>query len=273
MKNLLICLVLSLALVGCATNPYKMFYTDSMKIDVLKNPTVIIPSKDPELYGGDDFGKDAMKMEENNYDLIGYSSFCGPLPPDSLAIAKGRELHAAVVVIDSMFMNSQSGAMPLTLPNVQTSNTQGMIGSTPGSFQTTTYGTQTTYMPFIIDRYDTIASFWIKGQPPILGIIYSDLTPEAKMANMIQEPVTAKEPDNRIKIDETIHDLQRKLNKMNNSNMELEGILYDKACPRAVINDTIVKVGDTIEGAKVTKIEKKNVVLSLGNTIITLKLE
>ena len=98
-------------------------------------------------------------------------------------------------------------------------------------------------------------------------------TPEAKMANMIQEPVTAKEPDNRIKIDETIHDLQRKLNKMNNGNMELEGILYDKACPRAVINDTIVKVGDTIEGAKVTKIEKKNVVLSLGNTIITLKLE
>jgi hypothetical protein len=55
--------------------------------------------------------------------------------------------------------------------------------------------------------------------------------------------------------------------------MELEGVLHSKGGLRAVINDTIVKVGDTIEGATVMKIEEKSVLLSLGNKTVTLKID
>ncbi|MFH1189891.1 MAG: thioredoxin family protein [Candidatus Omnitrophota bacterium] len=83
----------------------------------------------------------------------------------------------------------------------------------------------------------------------------------------------AKEPDNRINVKDAIDDLQKKMKKMRNHNMELEGILYNKERMRAIINNTIVKVGDKIEGATVVKIGSKNVVLSLGNETVNLKLD
>lgn len=84
--------------------------------------------------------------------------------------------------------------------------------------------------------------------------------------------VKKKAPSKRASIGEMLQTLKRKLNKIMNSNLELQGIIYDKAYPRAIINDKVVKVGDTVEGAKVMKIEGKSVAMSLRDKKITLKL-
>ncbi len=52
----------------------------------------------------------------------------------------------------------------------------------------------------------------------------------------------------------------------------LSGIMADSKRPKAIINDVIVGEGDEIEGAKVIRINKKTVELSLGEKKIILKL-
>lgn len=68
-------------------------------------------------------------------------------------------------------------------------------------------------------------------------------------------------------------DIKARIKKMRNSNLELGGIIYDPKMPRAIINNTIVREGDVIEGAKVVKIKKNSVDLTLKEKTITLKLE
>lgn len=85
--------------------------------------------------------------------------------------------------------------------------------------------------------------------------------------------VKKKAPSKRATVGEMLQTLKRKLNKIRNSNLELQGIINDKAYPRAIINDKVVKVGDTVEGAKVMKIEEKSVAMSLRDKEITLRLD
>lgn len=88
-----------------------------------------------------------------------------------------------------------------------------------------------------------------------------------------QKPVVQKKaPAKSSGLREMLGTLKRKFNKIRNNNLELQGIIYDKTYPRAIINDTVVKVGDTVEGAKVMKIDEKSVSMSLRDKEITLKL-
>ena len=52
----------------------------------------------------------------------------------------------------------------------------------------------------------------------------------------------------------------------------LNGIIYDVKAPTALINGTLVKVGDTIEGAKVKKITKVDVELEYQESVIVLNI-
>jgi len=52
----------------------------------------------------------------------------------------------------------------------------------------------------------------------------------------------------------------------------LNGIIYDVNAPTALINGTLVKVGDTIEGAKVKKITKVDVELEYQESVIVLNI-
>ena len=94
-----------------------------------------------------------------------------------------------------------------------------------------------------------------------------------KTAVAPQKSEMIRNRSSKVDIRDAVRNLQKKMNKIKNNNMELEGIIYDKICPRAIINNTVVKVGDIIEGAKVMKIEKNAVALSLGDKIINLKLD
>jgi type II secretory pathway component PulC len=53
----------------------------------------------------------------------------------------------------------------------------------------------------------------------------------------------------------------------------LNGIMYLEIGPCAIINDAIVEEGDIVKGARVTKINKKSVVLEYNNVEITLSLK
>jgi len=57
------------------------------------------------------------------------------------------------------------------------------------------------------------------------------------------------------------------------SAFDLTGILYDGRNPKAVINDEIVQVGDTVNGAKVIAITASTVTLSRNGKESTLRIE
>lgn len=52
----------------------------------------------------------------------------------------------------------------------------------------------------------------------------------------------------------------------------LNGILWDKACPMAIINDEIVKIGDSVGGKIVVDIKQDRVILNDGVTDFELRL-
>jgi hypothetical protein len=53
----------------------------------------------------------------------------------------------------------------------------------------------------------------------------------------------------------------------------LNGIMYLEGSPRAIINDSMVEVGDAVNGATVVKIDKKNVLLEYNGAEISLDLK
>lgn len=56
------------------------------------------------------------------------------------------------------------------------------------------------------------------------------------------------------------------------SNLALNGIMYLVERPQAIINDSVVEVGDIVDGAKVTRINNSSVLLNYNDAEITLTL-
>lgn len=173
---------------GCAT-PYSQFYfSRTGGMDITKDPTVIVTNEEPKLFRGSDKKKDVLAMRENGYKMVGYSSFNASNVDQNGAIAQAKKVHASVVLIYSQYRNTVSGVMPLTLPDIQTSTTSlygnayhsgGGSANYSGSATTTTYGSKTTYIPYSVNRYNYLATYWVKRKFR-LGVFVIDLTPEIK---------------------------------------------------------------------------------------------
>ncbi len=193
-------LILFLLLFGCATPFAKYYYDKTGGIDLTKIPTVIISADAPKLFRGNDPEIDRQRMLEDGYNLVGYSSFNGANVSERGALNQAKKVHATVVILYSKYTNTLSGSMPLTLPDTQTSTTYdsgnvygsgniyGYGGSAyysgranySGTSTTTTYGSKTTYIPYNINRYDYLATYWIKIKPPSFGVHVVDLSPEIR---------------------------------------------------------------------------------------------
>lgn len=187
-KKILAVSLLSVLLQGCA-NPFTKFYYDtSGSDDITKLPTVVLSTGEPQVSRGGDPELDLLRMTEDNYNLVGYSSFNGGNVDENGAIAQAKKVHASVVILYSKYTGTQSGYTPLTLPVTRTSSTSlygnaygtGGYASYSGTANTTTYGTKTTYIPYSVDKSDYLATYWIKMKPPIFGTSIKDLTPEIK---------------------------------------------------------------------------------------------
>lgn len=102
--------------------------------------------------------------------MIGYANWEGPDVNLELAIEQARLVNAEIVTVARTYLRTYSGSSPLTLPSTTYSNSTFNAGPIYGSAATTTYGSQTTYIPYNVDRYTYSSEFWRKRSfPPILG--------------------------------------------------------------------------------------------------------
>ena len=177
LKKLITTLLIAFLLQGCAT-PFARFYYDRTgSVDLTKVPSVVLPTGEPHVYRGNGPEQDALKMFEDNYNLVGYSSFNAGNVDENGAITQAKKVHATVVILYSKYTGTISGSIPLTLPNTRTSSTSlygnaygsGGYATYSGTAYTTTYGTKTTYIPYTVHRSDYLATYWIKMKPPIFG--------------------------------------------------------------------------------------------------------
>jgi len=71
----------------------------------------------------------------------------------------------------------------------------------------------------------------------------------------------------------SILDLQQQKMKVDLSGVVLKGIIWESSRPVAILNDTLVTVGDDFFGFKVVKIGKDKVTLTMGKESYVLEIE
>ena len=200
MKKLICFLVLVMLVSGCAT-PFAKYYHDNLGgVDITQMSSLIVSSDTPRLEPGSEPESDLLKMTEDGYALVGYSSFNASEINIKGAMSQAKKIKASVVLFYRNYINTVSGNIPLTLPDNKTvrtygsgsgnhsGNVYGYGGSAmysgrstySGSSTSTIYGTKTTNIPYSVNRYDYFATYWVKSKPPSLGVRCNNLPPEVK---------------------------------------------------------------------------------------------
>ncbi len=170
--DIVIILFFLLILSGCAGNPYAKFYHDNMNgADLTKIESLSLGNGDPEIIRGNNPDIDHIRMTELGYFLIGTSLFNSGERNDAELFSFAKSIKAEKVIIYTKYSHTNSGMMPLTLPETKTYNTNfsGNIynvnsGNTSyyGNATTTSFGTRTTYIPYNVARYDYFVTYWVK---------------------------------------------------------------------------------------------------------------
>jgi membrane-associated protease RseP (regulator of RpoE activity) len=164
-----------LMLTGCATSGYSQFYQGMSGItpaDVAQ-ARAAPPPKVPALEHASGPGEQVVAAYgRHGYALIGYSSFnSGHDETDAGALAQGAKVQAdLVVVIAPQYTGSRTATVPITTPTTQTAYTNGSATAygpggpvtAYGNATTTTYGSQTAYVPITVNRFDYEALYLIK---------------------------------------------------------------------------------------------------------------
>ncbi len=172
-------------LTGCA-NPYAQFYTELMPEPFPSSVEPLIG--DPVVIAGTDIDKDEVRMLEDGYLPVGYSSFTAGDATEIQAIQQARAVNASRVILYSEYQSTQTGVAPLTMPttNYSTTNYSGNVygggnyATYSGTGTTTTYGQQTAYIPYSVDTYEYFASYWARNTKFRLGIHAVDLDADAR---------------------------------------------------------------------------------------------
>src|SRR5208337_4473772 len=97
---------------ACA-RPYAQYYHDNMQGQDIS--ILIFATGEPTAFRGNDPEVDNMKMVEDGYWMLGYSSFTGPQQHENQAIEQAKQLKASVVVIYSKYFDTKSGIQPIVL--------------------------------------------------------------------------------------------------------------------------------------------------------------
>jgi hypothetical protein len=176
---------------SCAQNHFSQFYHDRTGgVDVTTMESVVLPdpNKKPILYTGNDPERDRIKMLEDGYIMMGFSSFNAGNVNKNDVFIQANKVRASVIVLYSDYTNTVSGTIPLTLPDTQTSTTNiyGSINSSAGygtysgTGTTTTHGTKPTFIPYSVRRYDYGASYWIKTKSVRIGTFVVDMDADTR---------------------------------------------------------------------------------------------
>jgi S1-C subfamily serine protease len=137
--------ILILALTGCATNGFEKYYTPTPGSEVVRtDPAYEKPAGELKIYlYSADPKSDNARANEAGYVMIGVSSFYGQqntMTKEQLR-EQARRVGASMVIIESKYKDTTSGAVPLVLSG-QSSYTA-------------------TAIPYSYSRNDTVATFWV----------------------------------------------------------------------------------------------------------------
>lgn len=189
------CVLLLVALIGCAANPYQDYYTDQTggaNLSAMTDQVVLLPNGDePIIRQGTSIDADNLAMYENGYQLVGYSNFNGVEAAQSGLISQAKLVRATHVISYQVYSNTVSGSMPLVLPGLpqqQTTNHSGSIygsggyANYSGTSTTTVQGQPTvTSIPYSVNRFDFGASYWVRlRQKPGFGTAWTPLSDETR---------------------------------------------------------------------------------------------
>jgi hypothetical protein len=168
------CVLTAVLLGGCASD-YSKFYRSypNATPDVVAKYRTNTPPKTPALeHAGGNPADIIAVYGRKGYGFLGYSSFSsGHRESDEAALSQGASVGAdLVVVVDPRYVGSVTTSVPVTTPTVNTSNTTGAAtaygpgGAVTafGNSSTTTYGSQTTYLPMTVQRFDYGALYLYK---------------------------------------------------------------------------------------------------------------
>jgi len=193
-RSIAFLLTSALICIGCK-NPYADFYHPYQT--VVGNNLFVQPQGDPAIYSySTNVDQDNRAMRENGFVMVGYSSFNGNGNAGSQGnvIAQARTVGASVVMVKNARAGTQTGVMPYTTYNPGqiittnssgTANAYGTGGYAYGNYQgtSTTYvpGTSSTQMiPYTVQRYDFLATYWARVSKIRLGVVYLNLPTEMR---------------------------------------------------------------------------------------------
>lgn len=174
-------------LAACVSNPYKEFYypANGLGPDEISSRRISSPPETPEIVRGVDPDSDIKAAQIEGYAFIGSSHFVGPSATDQQLIEQAKVLGADRVLAYGTFKGTTHASVPITMPTSQTSITNanatlyGANGPVTayGTAQTTTFGSQTTYVPVAVNSYDFLALYLVKIKSA-LGANFRDVTSE-----------------------------------------------------------------------------------------------
>jgi hypothetical protein len=179
------------ALIGCS-NPFRETYESRLELWSGAEPSALLPATGPpKLVTSDRLRRDAVRMMENGYVLLGRSQFTGTDIDGRAALAQAEDVGASVVLLQAEYAKTVTEAVPMTewipdrtvtytiVEEVQTGPDAGALverevtRTIEGEFQTY-------YIPETSDYYDVAATFWAKAKAPRFGVLVQPLTNEAK---------------------------------------------------------------------------------------------
>lgn len=180
------------ALFGCA-NPYRASYVSTLERWPSGEAGRLLPTTGTaaEIVTSSDMRRDAIRMMENGYLLLGRSRFSGANVDPAGARKVAEEIGAAVVLVSSKYADSITQSVPMTEyipPRQETYTESGYVQVTPDSgywydremTRTIEGEFQTRYVPQTTDYYDYAATYWAKSKPPIFGVLVRDLSAEER---------------------------------------------------------------------------------------------
>jgi len=154
---------------GCA-NPYADFYQGAQ--DARLHPRYEASQGAPTIQMVADPEASAKVAERRGFQVIGISSFTGG---DSGAternlLEQATKVGASVVFYSVKYLGSQQTTVPITMPDVRTTYSSGTATAygaggpvrAYGTGTSTTYGTQTTYVPITTHRHEYVAAYLAK---------------------------------------------------------------------------------------------------------------
>ena len=112
----------------------------------------------------------------DGYILLGYARFNAANLNNYQIVDQAKKVGAAIVMVSSKYTGTNIGSIPITTYNPGQTSTSIITGDVNGTVTTTSSGTsQTQYVPYSVNRYDYLVTFWAKTKPPAMGIFFDDL--------------------------------------------------------------------------------------------------